>query len=199
MRILFVGGTRFVGRAMADCALGRGHDVTLLHRGTAQTSGLDSAEHLYADRNGDLSVLDEREFDATIDTSAYVPRQVTSLAKALGDRGGHHIFVSTISVYTSTGEPGVDESGDLEKLVNPTTEEVTGETYGALKALCEEEAREAYGKDAVAVVRPTFVAGPHDHTGRFTWWIRRIAHGGEVLAPGPPDAPTQIIDARDQA
>ena len=75
---------------------------------------------------------------------------------------------------------------------------MTAETYGGLKVLCEKHAASAYGDD-LTVIRPTYVVGPHDHTGRFTWWVRRIARGGEVLAPGPHDAPMQVIDARDQA
>lgn len=199
MRILFVGGTRFVGRAMVEAALARDHDVTLLHRGRTNDAAFDDAEHLLADRDGDLSVLADREFDATIDVCAYVPRQVTALAEALGDRGGHHVFISTMSVYNEPDEPGMTEDASLIRLDDPTTEDVTGETYGGLKVLCEETAREAYGSDGLTIVRPTYVIGPHDHTGRFTWWVRRIAAGGQVLAPGPYDAPMQVIDARDQA
>lgn len=199
MRILIVGGTRFVGRAMSVAALERDHDLTLLHRSMTVDPALADAEHLRADRDGDLSVLAGREFDATIDVCAYIPRQVNTLAEALGDRGGHHVFVSTMSVYADTDEPGLDEDSTLQKLDDPTTEEVTGETYGGLKVLCEKEAKDRYGADHLTVIRPTYVIGPHDHTGRFTWWVRRIARGGEVLAPGPADAPIQVIDARDQA
>jgi 2'-hydroxyisoflavone reductase len=199
MRILFIGGTRFVGRAMAEAALQRGHAVTLLHRGQTNSATLSTAEHLRTDRDTDLSVLAGREFDATIDVCAYVPRHVRSLADALGGRGGHHVLVSTMSVYADTDAPGLDESSPLVTLDDPSTEEVTGETYGGLKVLCEQEASAAYGDDTLTIVRPTYVIGPHDHTGRFTWWVRRIAAGGEVLAPGPYDAPMQVIDARDMA
>jgi 2'-hydroxyisoflavone reductase len=200
MRILFVGGTRFVGRAMAESALARDHEVTLLHRGLTTDPSLDGAEHLLADRDGDLSILAGREFDATVDVCAYVPRQVTSLADALSDRGGHHVFISTMSVYEEPRESGMtEEDGRLLRLDDPSTEEVTGETYGGLKVLCEEAATSAYDSSGLTVIRPTYVIGPHDHTGRFTWWVRRIAEGGTVLAPGPFDAPIQVIDARDQA
>jgi 2'-hydroxyisoflavone reductase len=198
MRLLIIGGTRFVGRAIAEAAIARGHETSLLHRGTTDEPAFDAAEHLLADRDGDLSVLAGREFDATIDVCAYVPRQVTHLAEALGDRGGHHVFISTMSVYDDPQEYGFDESGPLTQLEDPTTENVTNETYGGLKVLCEQAAEAAYGTDRVAIVRPTYVVGPHDHTGRFTWWVRRIAAGGEVLAPGPRNAPMQVIDARDQ-
>ena len=198
MRILFIGGTRFVGRAMAESAMARGHDITLLHRGKTTDPIFDDVEHLLADRDGDLGVLDGRSFDATVDVCAYLPRQVTHLASALGDRGGHHVYISTMSVYEEEQEVGFDESGPLVRLDDPTTEDVTNESYGGLKVLCEEAAVEAYGPDRVAIVRPTYVIGPHDYTGRFTWWVRRIAAGGPVLAPGPQDAPMQVIDARDQ-
>jgi 2'-hydroxyisoflavone reductase len=198
MRILFVGGTRFVGRAMAESAVTAGHEVTLLHRGQTNDPALDQVEHLLADRNGDLSVLAGREFDATVDVCAYVPRHVRTLAAALDGRGGHHVLVSSVSAYAEPAGPGYDEDSPLARLDDPTVEEVTGETYGGLKVLCEEAAAEAYGAEHLAVLRPTYVVGPHDYTGRFTWWVRRVAAGGEVLAPGPYDAPMQVIDARDQ-
>lgn len=198
MRILLIGGTRFVGRAMTEVALEREHDVTVLHRGRTDDPSLDTAEHLRADRDRDLSVLDGREFDVTIDVCAYVPRQVRALAEALGSRGGHHIFISTMSVYEEPDESGMTEGGPLLGLADPDTEDVTAETYGGLKVLCEQAAESAYGKDSLTIIRPTYVVGPWDPTGRFTWWVRRITEGGQVLAPGPYDAPMQVIDARDQ-
>jgi 2'-hydroxyisoflavone reductase len=184
---------------MTEAALRRGHEVTLLHRGMTDDPAFADAEQLRADRDGDLSILAARRFDATIDVCAYVPRQVNALAEALGDRGGHHVFVSTMSVYADTGRPGLDEEFPLQQIDDPTTEDVTAETYGALKVLCEQQAQDKYGSDHLTVIRPTYVIGPRDHTGRFTWWVRRIARGGEVLAPGPADSPIQVIDARDQA
>jgi 2'-hydroxyisoflavone reductase len=198
MRILFVGGTRFVGRAMAEAAVARGHEVIVLHRGQTNDPALAAVEHLLADRNGDLSVLAGREFDATVDVCAYVPRHVTTLAEALHGRGGHHVLVSSVSAYDEPGAPGYDEDSPLVHLDDPTVEEVTDATYGGLKVLCEESAARAYGPQGLTVIRPTYVIGPHDYTGRYTWWVRRIAAGGEVLAPGPYDAPIQVIDARDQ-
>jgi 2'-hydroxyisoflavone reductase len=200
MRILIVGGTRFVGRAIAEAALDSGHEVTLLHRGKTRPSTLEDAEHVLVDRDSDQlnDALAGRHFDATVDVCAYVPRQVTSLAAALDGRGGHHVYISTMSVYEDEQEFGFDEEGPLVRLSDPSTEKVTGETYGGLKVLCEETAVAAYGNDNVALVRPTYVIGPHDPTGRFTWWVQRVAAGGRVLAPGPHDASMQVIDARDQ-
>lgn len=183
---------------MAEAAVHAGHDVTVLHRGKTPGEGLEGVEHLTADRDGDLAVLDGREFDATIDVCAYLPKQVETLAAALGDRGGHHVFISTMSVYAPATEPGLDEDAPLAELDDPTVDQVTNETYGGLKVLCERAALAAYGEDNVAIVRPTYVVGPHDYTFRFPWWVRRIAAGGTVLAPGPETGPVQFIDARDQ-
>src|SRR4051794_2602947 len=198
MRMLFIGGTRFVGRAMVDAAVAAGHEVTVLHRGTTGTEGLEGVTRLRADRDQDLSVLDGLDFDATVDVCAYVPRQVEQLAAALGRRGGHQVFVSTMSVYADTDKPGLTEDAPLTATPDPGVEEVTNETYGGLKVLCERAAVAAYGEEHLTVVRPTFVVGPNDYTFRFPRWVRRIAAGGEVLAPGPATSPVQVVDARDQ-
>jgi 2'-hydroxyisoflavone reductase len=198
MRMLFVGGTRFVGRAIVEAAVTAGHEVTVLHRGSTQAEDLAGVEHLLADRDKDLSILDGRRFDATVDVCAYVPRQVEQVAAALDGRGGHHVFVSTMSVYADTDTPGLTEEAPLTETPAPDVEEVTAETYGGLKVLCERAALAAYGPENLTVVRPTFVVGPNDYTFRFPRWVRRIAAGGEVLAPGPQGSPVQVIDARDQ-
>lgn len=199
MRMLFVGGTRFVGRAMAEAAHAAGHEVTLLHRGTTSPDALSGAEHLLADRDGDLSVLAGRGFDATVDVCAYLPRQVRSLASALGQHGGHHVFISTMSVYAEDAPgPSLDELAPLTATPDPDETAITAETYGGLKVLCERAAVAAYGEESVTIVRPTYVIGPEDYTFRFPYWVHRIARGGEVLAPGPKASPMSVIDARDQ-
>ncbi len=195
VRILIIGGTRFVGHAMADAALAAGHDVTLLHRNA--TDELPGATHLLADRNGDLSVLADGEWDATIDVCAYVPHQVEALHDALGDRGGHHVFVSTVSVYADPGRPGADEDAALLPEPPQGTTDVTAETYGPLKVACERVARERWGDSGLAVIRPTYVVGPRDLTARYPWWVLRAARGGRMILPGPADAPMQCVDARD--
>ena len=195
MRILIIGGTRFVGHAMAEAALAAGHDVTLLHR--TATDELPAATHLLADRNGDLSVLADGRWDATIDVCAYLPGQVASLHDALGDRGGHHVFVSTVSVYADQDSAGADEDAALFPESSPGTSEVTTETYGPLKVACERVARERWGDDGLTIIRPTYVVGPRDLTGRYPWWVLRAARGGRMILPGPADAPMQCIDARD--
>ena len=192
-----IGGTRFVGRAVTEAALAAGHDVTLLHRG-GQSEAFPDATHLHVDRDGDLSALADSTWDATVDVCAYVPSQVRRLAAALGDRGGHHVFVSTVSVYAEPPTPGAGEDTELMPPAGADDEEVTGDTYGPLKVTCEQAAVQAYGSDSVVLVRPTYVVGPYDTSGRYPWWVIRAARGGRMVAPEPRDAPMQVVDARDQ-
>ncbi|HUP84661.1 MAG TPA: SDR family oxidoreductase [Acidimicrobiales bacterium] len=201
MRLLLLGGTGFVGRHITDAALDAGHDVTLFNRGRTNAGGFPDAARLVGDReSGDLTALAGGEWDAVVDVNAYTPRRVREAIAALDGRVGHYTFVSTVSVYVhgpSTGVPD-DESAPLERLEDPTSEEVTNASYGALKVLCEEEVQAAF-PDASTIVRPGMVAGPHDPTDRFTWWVRRAARGGEMLVPDRPDQPVQVVHARDQA
>ena len=200
MKILLLGGTRFLGRHLAEQALAAGHDMTLLHRGRSATGLFPQARHLLADRDGDLSVLDgPQTWDAVIDTSAYVPRQVRAVAARLAGRIGHYQMVSTISVYAEPLAAGLDESARRVVLDDPAVEAVSGDTYGGLKALCEDAAVDAFGPDRVLLPRPGLIVGPNDPTGRFSWWVQRLLRGGDVLAPGPADAPVQFIDVRDLA
>lgn len=196
MHILVIGGTRFVGRHFVAEALDRGHEVTLLHRGRSNPDLFPDSEHLLLDRDGDLDALSGRAFDATVDVCAYLPRQVRHLAEALGGRGGQHLYVSSVSAYAPANRPGQDESAPLHPAPDPPTETIDEETYGPLKAECERVAGQLYG-DALTVVRPSYVIGPHDPTGRFPRWVERIARGGDVLVPGPPEAPFQAVDGRD--
>lgn len=195
MRILIIGGTRFVGQAMAQAALDAGHDVTLLHRHA--TDELAGATHLLADRDGDLGVLDGLTFDATIDVCAYLPRQVRHLYDALDARGGHHLFVSTVSVYREPDAAGADEDARLHDPAPEDATEVTNESYGPMKVTCENIAAELYGDAGLAIIRPTYVVGPRDMTARYPWWPLRAARGGAMISPGPAEAPMQCIDARD--
>jgi 2'-hydroxyisoflavone reductase len=198
MQILVLGGTRFLGRHFVDQALAAGHELTLLHRGHSGAGLFPQAEHLIADRDGDLSVLDGRRWDAVLDTSAYLPRQVRAVADRLVGRIGVYQLVSTISVYPGFDRPGIDEDTPRAVLSDPEVQLVDGNTYGGLKALCEDAALAAFGERGL-IARPGLLVGPHDPTERFTWWVRRVAAGGDVLAPGNPAAPVQFIDARDAA
>ena len=195
-----VGGTRFVGRHIALAALDAGHDLTVFHRGRTGSDLFDGQPRVdvrRGDRDSDLSALAVGEWDAAIDTCAYIPRQVHALADTLGDRAGHYLQISSVSAYGRPAHPGVTEDAPLTTLADPTVEEVTEETYGGLKALCEQAAHERFGP--CTIVRPTYVVGPDDYTWRFPWWVQRIAAGGEVLAPEPAGAPAQVIDVRDMA
>jgi 2'-hydroxyisoflavone reductase len=200
MRILIMGGTQFVGRHITAAALGAGHDVTLFNRGRTGADLFAGATRLRGDRNSeaDLAQLRGGQWDATVDVNAYHPRQVRSLASALDGQGGQQLFISTASVYRTPVAPGFSEDAPLNELAEPLPDEVTNDTYGGLKVACERAAIELHGPGS-AVIRPTYVIGPHDFSYRFTWWVSRIARGGEVLAPGNPADPIQVIDARDQA
>jgi 2'-hydroxyisoflavone reductase len=180
MKLLVVGGTRFLGRHVVEQALDGGHAVTLLNRGQSGPGLFPAAEHRVADRNGDLAALDHGTWDAVIDCCAYVPRQVRTLAAKLSGRVGRVLLVSTISVYPDVAAAGLDETAPVATLADPTTETVTGDTYGGLKALCEAALREALPQRAL-VARPGLIVGPHDPTGRFTWWVKRFADGGDVI------------------
>lgn len=207
MRVLVVGGTQFVGRHVVELLLARGDEVTLFHRGRTNPGLFPEAEHRFGDRSTDLGALGTGAWDATFDPSAYVPRQVHRLAAALEGRGGRYVHVSSVAAYAPSASLGASEDLPLAGLADPATEVVDPTTYGGLKASCELAAHDAFGDAGdhawpavpVSIVRPSFVAGPHDHTGRFTWWVERLARGGRVLAPGPARSPFQVIDARDLA
>jgi 2'-hydroxyisoflavone reductase len=143
-----------------------------------------------------LKALEGRKWDAVVDTSANVPRWVKKAAAVLGPNIGHYVYISSISVYSDTSKPGLDETAPVSTIDDPTTEKIDARTYGALKALTEKAAEIAMpGK--VSVVRPGLIVGPEDPTDRFTYWPWRVSQGGEVLAPNSPDDPIQVIDVRD--
>jgi 2'-hydroxyisoflavone reductase len=197
MRILILGGTVFLGRALVEAALAKGHTLTLFNRGKSNPGLYPQVEQIHGDRSVDLSALQGRRWDVAIDTSGYVPRVVGNTARALTEAVEHYTFVSTLSVYASP-QAGTGENGALAKLKDEHTEEVNGETYGALKALCEEAAEQAL-PGRVFIPRPGLIVGPYDSTDRFTYWPHRLAQGGEVLAPGRPERRIQFIDVRDLA
>jgi len=198
MRLLLLGGSVFLGRHVVDAALARGHSVTTFTRGRHDGGLPEQVERLVGDRNGALEPLRSRTWDAVVDTSGYVPRVVRQSARLLAPSVGTYLFVSSVSVYADPSRPGLREEDALGRLADAAVEQVDGDTYGPLKALCEAEAREAFGDRAI-VVRPGLIAGPLDPTDRFTYWPHRMALGGEALAPGSPDTPVQVIDARDLA
>jgi 2'-hydroxyisoflavone reductase len=196
MKLLILGGTKFLGRHAVDAALAAGHDVTIFTRGKTNPDLYPEVEHLTGDRDGDLTALEGRTWDGVVDTSGYVPRVLRQSAELLRDAVGRYVFVSSISVYADFSKP-MDESAAVAELDDPATEEVM-EHYGALKAACETVIDEMYG-DRGANVRAGLIVGPFDPTDRFTYWPRRIAAGGDVLGPGDRGAPVQFVDARDLA
>jgi 2'-hydroxyisoflavone reductase len=198
MDLLILGGTRFLGRYLVEAALRDDHAVTLFNRGLSAPDLFPEVETIRGDRDGDLSALRGQRWDAVIDTCGYVPRVVRASAGLLADVVDHYTFVSSISVYPEDVGPGVDEDAPVEELEDPTVEAITGETYGGLKALCERAAEEEM-PGRVLNVRPGLISGPHDPTDRFTYWPRRVASGGEVLAPDRPERQVQFIDVRDLA
>lgn len=199
-RILVLGGTGFVGRHITDAALDAGHHVTLFNRGKSDPeafAGRD-VETLVGDRTaGDLTALKGGEWDACIDVNAYVPRIVREACDAIEGRAGHYTFISTVSVYEGGEKGPITEDSPTGTLDDPTAEDVTNETYGPLKVICEDTAMQAFPGNCT-VIRPGIVAGPHDPSDRFTYWVRRAARGGKVLVPNRPDQPVQVVHARDQ-
>jgi 2'-hydroxyisoflavone reductase len=200
LKLLLLGGTRFLGRATVEAALGRGHEVTLFTRGETNPDLFPEAEKLRGDRADpeSRSLLAGREWDAVVDTSGYFPEVVRISAEGLRDSVGRYVFVSSISAYAdfSTGPSENSKRAELAE-GHPVDEMLPEyENYGALKALCEDAVTDAYGERAV-IVRPGLIVGPHDPTGRFTYWPHRIARGGDFVAPAPVDGQFQLVDARD--
>ncbi len=199
LRILVLGGTGFIGPHIVRHALKRGHTLTLFNRGRTNTHLFPDVEKLKGDRNDDLEALGGRDWDAVIDNSASIPRWVRQSAGLLNGHADLYLFTSSLSVHADFSQIGITEEAEVATIDDPTIEEVTGETYGALKALCEQEARGAFSGARALIVRPHLIVGPGDPTDRFTYWPVRIDRGGEVMAPGDPTDNTQYIDARDLA
>ena len=193
MRFLVLGGTLFIGRAVTEAALARGHTVTHFTRGRTNTELFAECEQLRGDRDGNLEALRGRDWDACVDTSGYVPRVVGATADLLADHVGHYIFVSSLAAYRDLSGY-VDEESPKAQLAEPS--EDVGRYYGPLKAACENVLDEAFG-ERVAHVHPYLVVGPYDATGRFSYWLTRIAAGGRVLAPAIQQQQCKFIDVRD--
>jgi len=198
LRILILGGTGFIGPHMVRRARERGHTLTLFNRGRSNTDLFPDVETLIGDRDGQLDALKGHEWDAVIDNSGYVPHHVRDSAQLLAGAARQYLFISSVSAYASLANPGITEDSPLGTMPDPTVEEVTGETYGPMKVLAEQEVQKAFPNGAT-IVRPGYIVGPGDSTDRWTYWPVRVAAGGEVLAPGDPAAPIQVIDARDLA
>lgn len=205
MKILVLGGTGFLGPHFVEAARANGHQLTLFNRGKSNPTRFSGEEfkdieQLRGDRKTDLAVLEgERRWDAVLDTSAYFPGDVTRSAELLAPRVGQYVIISSISVYADNSTPGADETAAVATLAGAeNATEISGENYGPLKALSEQAAQRAL-RGRTTVIRPGLIVGPGDPTDRFTYWPARAARGGEILAPGTPADPTQVIDVRDLA
>jgi len=214
MKLLILGGTRFVGRHLVTAALARNHEITLFNRGKLPSAALTGVETIYGDRNIDLAKLQGRGWDAVVDTSGYLPRTVRASAEALSHSVDRYAFISSISAYADVSVFGIDETAPLTTLTSEQVDQANeidssgqasavtyGKMYGGLKALCEQAAEEVL-PNRVLIIRPGLIVGSYDYTDRFTYWVQRIARGNEakeVLAPGRPDRYVQFIDVRDLA
>lgn len=211
MKLLIIGGTIFLGRHLVEAALAREHEVTLFNRGIHDDGLFPQVEKLKGDRTGDLQALRGRRWDAVVDTCGYVPKTVRASAQLLADAVEHYTFVSSQSVYANFDVPLMDESAPVQTLTagqvrgaeeikptNPINAVNYGEMYGGLKALCEQEVSEVL-TDRALNIRAGLIVGAHDYSDRFTYWVRRVVEGGEVLAPGQPARPVQFVDAKDLA
>lgn len=206
MKLLILGGTRFLGRILTETALQNGHEVTLFNRGKTEPELFPEVEKLIGDRNGNLEALKGRSWDAVIDPSGYLPWSVQESAELLADSAGHYTFISSASVYDPLDQPDIDENHSVGKLSSERVKELKvmepaqaiAENYGELKYLCEKEVEKVFTGRSL-IVRPGLIVGPYDFTDRFSYWVNRIAKGGEVLAPGRRDKEVQFIDVRDLA
>ncbi|MDY6846538.1 MAG: epimerase [Chloroflexota bacterium] len=198
MKILILGGKRFLGISLVEAALHAGHTPTLFNRGLTNPELFPMVKNLIGDRDGDLKALKGEKWDAVIDTSGFVPRIVKQSATFLSGKCNLYVFISTLSVYQDFKTPDITEDYTLAQLEGASEEEYTDDSYGPLKALCEYEIQQSFdGK--VLVLRPGIIVGPNDPTDRFTYWPWRVSLGGRVLAPAPPSSNLQFIDVRDLA
>ena len=200
MEILILGGTRFLGRALVDACIGQGDRVTIVHRGKSMPEGISGAESLVFDRAEGHAPLAGRRWDAAIDTSGQLHRIVGDAARTLAGSVDRYCFVSSISVYQDSNEK-IDEWSPTVEIPPDLPAEMTMETYGAQKVMCERAVEQVFGERAF-VVRPGLIVGPHDVSDRFTYWVRRIGEASDreaVLAPGNPERAIQFIDVRDLA
>ncbi|SDN75019.1 2'-hydroxyisoflavone reductase [Paenibacillus sp. yr247] len=195
MKILILGGTKFLGRALTEAALAKGHEITLFHRGLHDAHAFPQVQHIHGDRNVDLAQLQELHWDAVIDTSGYQPEVVDAAAKVLKDQVKHYTFISTVSVYDDLLQVNLNESAPVAEWESPETMD-PGRQYGALKALCENAVKKVF-PDQTLVIRPGLIVGPYDASDRFTYWPSRFHRGGDVLVPLPKERKLQFIDVRD--
>ncbi|MEU7639199.1 NAD-dependent epimerase/dehydratase family protein [Streptomyces sp. NPDC039016] len=197
MKLLILGGTEFVGRAVAEAALARDWDVTVFHRGRHEAP--EGVTVLHGDRlaAGGPAALEDGTWDAVVDTWSAAPVAVGDAARLLADRVRTYAYVSTVSVYAYPPTQRISETAPLVTGADPAATDA--DDYARAKRGGELAALDAFGDDRTLLIRPGLILGPHENIGRLPWWLTRIARGGPVLAPGPRDLPLQYIDARDLA
>ncbi|MGH8136123.1 MAG: NAD-dependent epimerase/dehydratase family protein, partial [Steroidobacteraceae bacterium] len=194
--LLILGGTGFIGPHLTEQALARGFSVTHFNRGKHDAE-VENVETLIGDRKGQLDSLKGRGWDAVVDDTGYIPKFVKMSSDLLAPSSGYCLYISSISAYASFVKPN-DEHSPRGLLANIDEEQITNDSYGPMKALCEDYVRQAFGARS-SIVRPGYIVGPLDPTDRFTYWPVRVARGGEMAVPGTPADPIQIIDVRDLA
>lgn len=203
MKVLILGGSRFLGKAMVEEGLKRGLDITLFNRGNNKEA-FSEVEQLIGDRDGDVSQLKNRNWDVVVDTCGFAPHQINKIAAVLGDNIEHYTYISSISVYKDWIPLKIAEDYHLQSMPQDQLKEVEEgrispyEYYGALKALCEAEA-EKHWPGRVLHIRAGQLVGPFDYTDRLPYWVQRVAEGGNIMVPGRPDRPIQLIDVKDIA
>ena len=198
MKLLIIGGTKFLGKHIVLSALKNNHEVTLFHRGETNPEMFSECEKIFGDRNCDIEKLQNRKWDAVIDTSAYYPKQISKLMKIISENTNHYTLISSVSVYDNFSEENIEEDYPVGKIENELTEEITGETYGPLKALCEKVVQNQMEKNSL-IVRPGLIVGPDDPTDRFTYWPIMFSQADELLMTNRVDDLMQFIDVRDLA
>ncbi|KZE68741.1 hypothetical protein AWM68_00220 [Fictibacillus phosphorivorans] len=198
MKVLIIGGTRFLGKHLAESFKSNSHEVTLFHRGkTAEKGSQKNVQEIIGDRAEDLSLLEKRSWDVVVDTCGYFPKQVRKSAEALHNNTKSYIFVSSVSVYEDQSARNLTEEAKTAELSDPDVTEI-GENYGALKAACEQEVLQVFQEQAL-IIRPGLIVGPGDYTDRFTYWPDRGVRGGDILVPAMQDPAVRFIDVRDLA
>ncbi|MGP4081128.1 SDR family oxidoreductase [Pseudalkalibacillus sp. R45] len=204
MKVLILGGTRFLGKALVEEALKRGHEITLFNRGTNKEA-FPEVEQLIGNRDSDVSILKNRKWDVVIDTCGFSPHQIKKIGAVLGDNIEHYTYISSISAYKDWIPPHITEDYLLQPM--PPADKLKAveegkispyEFYGELKVLCEKEAEKRW-PGRVLHIRAGLLVGPFDYTNRLPYWVQRVAQGGKVLVPGRPDRPVQLIDIKDIA
>lgn len=204
MKILIIGGTRFLGRFLVEEGIKRNHEITLFNRGTNKDV-FPNIEQVFGNRNQDLEQLKGRKWDVVIDTCGYLPQSLEKSVHVLGNNVDHYVFISTISVYKDFSKKDYNEEAETLTMSKDEVDEVTKGSdapvmshYGELKSLCEQVLLNSLPSKSL-IIRPGLIVGPYDNSDRFTYWVKRINEGGKVLAPGRPDRMVQYIDVRDLA